>query len=66
MRYARIVNGALVVGPPIQTRAAPVFAPLEPALPAVAYTVETGTGADGLYLFLDEPTEGNTDAGVAP
>jgi hypothetical protein len=50
LRYARVVNGALVVEPPLQTRAARVFAPLPPALPAVVYTVETGTAADGLYL----------------
>jgi hypothetical protein len=51
LRYARVVNGALVVAePPLQTRAAPVFAPLPPALSAVAYTVATGTDADGLYV----------------
>jgi hypothetical protein len=51
LRYARVVNGGLaVVDPPLQTRAASVFAPLAPALPAVAYTVATGTAADGLYL----------------
>ncbi|HVU50525.1 MAG TPA: hypothetical protein VHL80_07545 [Polyangia bacterium] len=51
LRYARIVNGAVVVAePPLQTRAAPVFAPLAPALAAVAYTVAAGTSADGLYV----------------
>ena len=34
LRYARVVNGALVVEPPLQTRAAHVFAPLAPALAA--------------------------------
>jgi hypothetical protein len=51
LRYAGVVNGTLVPAtPPIQTRAAPVFAPLQPALAAVAYTVHAGTSADGLYL----------------
>jgi hypothetical protein len=51
LRYARNVNGALVVAePPLQTRVASVFAPLPPAIAAVAYTVATGTAADGLYV----------------
>ena len=50
LRYARVVNGALAVQQPLQTRAAHVFAPLAPALAAVAYTVATGTAADGLYV----------------
>lgn len=51
LRYAGVVNGTLIAGtPPIQTRAAPVFAPLQPALSAVAYTVHAGTSADGLYV----------------
>jgi hypothetical protein len=55
LRYAAAVNGALAAGtPPIQTRAALVFAPLQPALAAVAYTVDTGTPADGLYLYVDD------------
>jgi hypothetical protein len=55
LRYAAVVNGALAAGtPPIQTRAALVFAPLQPALAAVAYTVNTGTPADGLYLHVDK------------
>jgi hypothetical protein len=50
LRYARVMNGAVVVAESaLQTRAAPVFAPLPP-LSAVAYTVATGTAADGLYL----------------
>jgi hypothetical protein len=54
LRYAHVVNGALAAGTQIQTRAAPVFAPLAPALPAaVAYTVATGTSADGLYVYVD-------------
>lgn len=53
LRYAEVVNGALAAGtPPIQTRAAMVFAPLQPALAAVAYTVNTGTPGDGLYLYM--------------
>jgi hypothetical protein len=55
LRYAPVVNGALAAGtPPIQTRAAMVFAPLQPALGAVAYTVNAGTPADGLYLYLGD------------
>jgi hypothetical protein len=51
LRYAGIVNGALVAGTqPIQTRARPVFAPLQPALAAVAYTVQADSPADGLYV----------------
>jgi hypothetical protein len=51
LRYARVVNGALAVAePPLQTRATRVFAPLAPELAAVAYTVATGTAADGLYV----------------
>jgi hypothetical protein len=53
LRYARVVNGALSPVAQIQTRAAPVFAPLAPALPAVMYTVATGTSADGLYAYVD-------------
>ena len=50
LRYARVMDGGLVVADPaLQTRAAPVFAPLPP-LSGVAYTVATGTAADGLYL----------------
>ena len=50
LRYARVVDGALAIEPPLQTRAAHVFAPLAPALAAVAYTVATATAADGLYV----------------
>jgi len=48
LRYARVMDGGLVVAEPaLQTRAAPVFASLPSA---VAYTVATATAADGLYL----------------
>jgi hypothetical protein len=62
LRLARVVDGALVVAPPLQTRAAHVFAPLAPALPAVMYTVATGTPADGLYLYVDPAPSPSTDA----
>ncbi len=64
MRYARIVNGSVVAGPPIQTRAALVLAPLQPAAAAVMYTVATGTSADGLYVdgTLATATAANADA----
>jgi hypothetical protein len=70
LRYARVVNGALAVAePPLQTRAARVFAPLPAPLAAVAYTVATGTAADGLYvapLPLGSPDAGAPmDAGGA-
>jgi hypothetical protein len=73
LRYARVVNGALVVGTPIQTRAALVFAPLQPAVPAVLYTVATATPADGLYVArvlaadADASTDmdASTDAGTS-
>jgi hypothetical protein len=62
LRLARVVDGALVVAPPLQTRAAHVFAPLEPALPAVMYTVATGTSADGLYVYVDSAPSPSADA----
>ncbi|HSZ81927.1 MAG TPA: hypothetical protein VLA14_06580 [Polyangia bacterium] len=66
LRYARIVNASLVAGPPLQTRAAPVFAPLPAATPAVIYTVATGTAADGLYVdgALEPAAPANGDAGA--
>ncbi|HTA19465.1 MAG TPA: hypothetical protein VK989_09245 [Polyangia bacterium] len=66
LRYARIVNGSLVAGAPIQTRAASVFAPLGAA--AVIYTVATGTAADGLYVdgtLATEPAGGDAGADAA-
>ncbi|HVU51317.1 MAG TPA: hypothetical protein VHL80_11555, partial [Polyangia bacterium] len=51
LRYDPFMYGALQpAGTPIQTRAASVYAALAPALPAVVYTVATGTAADGLYV----------------
>jgi len=77
LRYARIVNGALVVAEQaLQTRAALVFAPLPSTLSAVAYTVATGTPADGLYVAplpaplpvsdagVDSPLDGPSDGGA--
>jgi hypothetical protein len=64
LRYARVMDGALVVGSPVQTRAASVFAPL-PSVPALLYTVATGTAADGLYVV--DPTTllpASADAGA--
>jgi hypothetical protein len=53
LRYARVVDGALAAATQIQTRAAPVFAPLALGRPAVVYTVATGTAADGLYVYAE-------------
>jgi len=68
LRYARIVNGSLVTGTPIQTRAASVFAPLSAS--AVIYTVATGTAADGLYvdgaLGMEPAANGDAGADAAP
>jgi hypothetical protein len=55
LRYARIMDGALVTGTQLQTRAESVFAPLLPAISAVLYTVVTGTEADGLYVNATLP-----------
>lgn len=70
LRYAGVVNGTLVAGtPPIQTRARPVFAPLQPALPAVAYTVHADSPQDGLYVYaiptssVDAGAPGDADGG---
>jgi hypothetical protein len=65
LRYARIVNGSLVAGTPIQTRAASIFAPLNAAA-AVIYTVATGTATDGLYVdgALEMTPAANGDAGA--
>jgi hypothetical protein len=71
LRYARVVNGGFIVADaPLQTRAAPVFAPLPGSV--VAYTVATGTTADGLYVAplpapppaADAGTDSTTDGGA--
>jgi hypothetical protein len=63
LRYAHAVGDTLAAAATIQTRAAPAFAPLAPALPAVAYTVATGTAADGLYVWV-EPVAAVVDGGT--
>jgi hypothetical protein len=63
LRYAHVVGDSLAAAATIQTRAAPVFAPLARA---VAYTVATGTAADGLYVWVEpDAADGGADAGEA-
>jgi hypothetical protein len=56
LRYGKVTDGLLpATGTPIQTRAALSFATLLPSLPAVVYTVATGTTSDGLYVNATLP-----------
>jgi hypothetical protein len=72
LRYGKVANGVLPFpGTTIQTRAALGFATLMPSLPAVVYTVETGTtGTDGLYVNATLPFSATgvtpTDGGTTP
>lgn len=63
LRYAHVVGDSLSAAATIQTRAAPVFAPLARA---VAYTVATETAADGLYVWAEpDAVDGGADAAEA-
>jgi hypothetical protein len=63
LRYAHVVGDSLAAAAPIQTRAAAVFAPVARA---VAYTVATGTAADGLYVWVEpDAADGGADAAEA-
>jgi hypothetical protein len=55
LRASKAASGALPMGTSIQTRATPLFAPLPPALPAVVYTVNANSSADGLYINASLP-----------
>jgi hypothetical protein len=51
LRASKVAGTSLPMGPSIQTRATPVFAPLLPALPAVVYTVNVNDSTqDGVYM----------------
>jgi hypothetical protein len=56
LRLAAVTNGTLPAqGAVIAANASGVYAPLAPALPAVVYSVLTGTQFDGLFIYVSPP-----------